>query len=164
MTIWQMDTLWSERRIGEIYQDAMRTDLTLMQHIINNDPLSEDEYTMLVQHGLLLGGRPPESASLCELLPVRLSSHAIRTKLLTLAGDVYTRNHDALETLRKPYADVLLSDTPPHLRRQREYLLQDVYHGHWFIAHCLHTLVELQLLRRPSEAERTALHTIIMTE
>lgn len=164
LTLWQLDTVWSEHRIGEIYQAAARTNLTLMQRLLDGDELAAEEYALLAQQGLIRTAGNPGALFRASLAPLWLRGTAIRERVLTVADNVYRKHKAALGALKKPYADALMADTPPHLRKLREYSLQNVYHGHWFIVHCLHTLVETQLLPLPPPEERAILHTILLTE
>lgn len=164
MSLWQLDTCWSERRIGESYQVEAQNTLNLLLRAMKDEPLSAVEYAGLAQKGLMRTQGDPDGLLTATLLPVWLRGKAIREKLLGIVKDVYTKHQDTLDALKRPYADTLLADTPSHLRRLRQYMLQNVYQSDWFIMHCLHTLVEAGLLTLPDESERASLHTILITE
>ena len=164
VTLWQIDTCWSERRIEEIYQHAVRANLALLRRLFSSEPLTAEEYACLAQKGLIHFKGHPDEQLTASLLPVWLAGKAIREKLLSIAGTVYAQHHDALEALKEPYARALLADTPPHLQKLRRYMLQHVYQSDWFIMHCLNELVEMNQLCLPAAEERAALHTIIITE
>ena len=164
LTLWQLDTCWSEKRIGEIYQHEAQATLAMLQRFFAGDALSAEEYARLAQQGLIRPQGDPDGLFRATLAIVWLRGTAIREALLGAARQVYARHAEALDTLRQPYADALLADTPPHLRKVRRYMLQNLFHSDWFIMHCLHTLVEQGLLAPPTERERASLHTVLLTE
>lgn len=165
LTLWQIDTHWSAERISELYQATESQILLLLRRMLFGDePLNEAEYGILVQRGVLRTEGAADGLFRASLLPVWLRGKGVREKLLTLAQSVFKANRDALEALRAPYAAALMADTPPHLRRLREYMLQGVYHTDRFILHCLNHLVESGLLRQPTAEEKRSLHTVILTD
>ncbi len=164
VTLWQIDTCWSERRIGEVYQHEAQSALSLLRRFFNDDPLSREEYAMLAQQGILRCSGEPEGMFYVTLLPMWISGKEARKKLEHICQSVYDAHREALEALQRPYAEALLAATPQHMQRLRRYMLQNVYQSDWFIMHCLHHLVEAGLLRRPTEAEARSLHTVILTD
>lgn len=94
---------------------------------------------------------------------VWLQGDAIRQRLLGLVRQVYDRHAEALSTLRQPYAEALLADTPSHLHKLRRYMLQNAYQSDWFIMHCLHALTQAGTLLPPADDERRSLHMVILT-
>ncbi|MBE5797186.1 MAG: RNA polymerase sigma factor [Clostridiales bacterium] len=163
MTLWQMDTCWSSRRIGEIYQHEAKTTLTRLRHFFDDASLTREEYAAMAEQGLLRCEGDPDGLFHATLLPVWVSGKALRERLQRLCREVYARHSSALDTLKAPYAEALLSATPPHLHRARLYTLQNVYQSGWFILHCLQHLTQTGLLRLPTEAEKRSLHTVIFT-
>lgn len=164
VTLWQLDSCWSERRIGEVYQHEAQATLSALHRIFASESLTKEEYARLAEKGLLRVSGDPDGEFTASLTPVWLRGRALREKLLALAADVYAQHRDALEALKHPYAEALLANTPAPLRRVRQYMLQNVYQSDWFIMHCLHHLVEAGLLAPPVEIDRRALHTILLTE
>lgn len=164
IALWQLDTCWSEKRIGESYQHEADSMLSMLQREFDADALSREEYARLVQKGLLQISGDPDGLFYAKLVPVWLRGNHIRQKLTHLTRGVYERNQTVLDALMQPYAEALLADTPTHLRTVRRYLLQNLYQSDWFIMHCLHTLVGMELLTPPTDVERRSLHTIILTD
>lgn len=163
LTLWQLDSCWSERRIGEIYQSAADLTLSHLRRFFAGDTLDAEDYARLAQEGLLRTSGTPDGLFKAELTAVWLQGKALREKLLALARQVYAAHADALEALRQPYAEALLADTPPHLRKTRQYMLQNVYQADWFIMHCLQHLTEAGMLLPPDKTDRKSVHTLILT-
>lgn len=164
LRLWQMDTAWSDKRIDDTYPLTRQTTLSLLKRFFDSDMLTDEEYASLTQQGLLRTRWDEKCCFYVTLTSVWLSGQGIREKLLGIVRDVYAANRDALDTLRSPYADALLADTPVHLRKLRQYTLQNVYQSGWFIQHCLNQLVRDGLLPLPEGDERRALHSIILTK
>lgn len=164
VTLWQLDTCWSARRIGEIYQHEAQATVSLLQRFFDGDALTAEEYARMAQQGLICTQGDPEGLFKAGPTVVWLQGNAIQDRLRDLTRQVYAEHTDALTSLRQPYAEALLADTPDHLRKLRRYMLQNLFQSDWFIMHCLHTLVGTGLLTPPAEAERRSLHTIILTE
>jgi len=51
--VWTIDSEWSERRVTENYHDIILHDLTLLNHVIQNDVLSIEEYAYLTERGYI---------------------------------------------------------------------------------------------------------------
>lgn len=164
VTLWQLDTCWSERRIGEIYHHEAMTTLSQLRRLFDSEALSQEEYAQLAQKGLVRCKGDPDKTFTASLLPVWVSGQAAREALLRIAREVYARHRIALERAKAPYAEALLAVTPPHMHQLRRYMLQNVYQSDWFIMHCLHHLAETGLLRLPTETEKRSLHTVILTD
>lgn len=164
LRLWQMDSIWSDRRIDEAYPLTRQRTIRLLKHFFDSDTLTDEEYASLSKEGLLHTRWDEHGGFFVTLTCVWLNGQAIREKLSGIVRDVYAAHRDALDALRKPYADALLADTPAHLRKVRQYMLQNVYQSDWFIQHCLSHLVQEGLLTPPADDERRSLHTIILTE
>ncbi len=164
LRLWQMDSIWSDKRIGDSYPQTRQMTLNLLKRFYASDTLTDAEYAYLTEQGLLRTNWDEQGCFYVTLTCVWLRSRDIREKLLGIVRDVYTEHHDALEALRKPYADALLACTPAHLRKVRQYMLQNVFQSDWFIQHCLSLLVKDGLLTPPTDEERRSLHTIILSE
>lgn len=163
ITLWQLDTCWSDKRIGEAYHHEAIATLGTLRRFFNSESLAKEEYASLAQKGLLRISGNPDAEFTASLLPVWLRGKPIREKLLAAANAVYTRHAKALAALHQPYADMLLADTPVPLRKLRQYMLQNLFQSDWFIMHCLHHLAETGRLIPPDKADRPTLHTIILT-
>lgn len=162
--LWQMDSIWSDKRIGDNYPQTRQMALNLLKRFYDSDTLTDAEYAYLAEQWLLRTKWDEQGCFYVTLTCVWLRSRDIREKLLGIVRDVYTEHYDALEALRKPYADALLACTPAHLRKVRQYMLQNVFQSNWFIQHCLSLLVKDGLLTPPTDEESRSLHPIILSE
>lgn len=164
ITLWQLDTCWSERRIGEVYHHEVQADLSLLQRLFASEGLSAEEYARLAQKGLIRATGSPDGLFKATLTAVWLRGKPVQEKLLALTQQVYAAHADALSALKQPYADALMADTPSPLHKLRRFMLQNVFQSDWFIMHCLTHLVKTGVLQLPAEEDRRALHTLILTE
>lgn len=165
LTLWQIDTVWSQERIGEMYQATESQIIALLRRMLfRGETLSEAEYALLVQRGVLRAEEGPDRQFCATVLPLWLRGRTIRDRLTALAQSVFDEHRDALEALRAPLDAALMADTPAHLRTLRRYMLQGVFHSDRFILHCLSCLVDSGALPLPTEAERASLHTILLTD
>ena len=164
MTLWQLDTCWSEHRIGEVYHHEAMTALGQLRRFFEGSTLSREEYAQMAQHGLLHCEGDPDGLFTARLLPVWISGQAVKNDLLRIAREVYDLHRSTLEAAKAPYTQALLEVTPPHMHPLRRYMLQNVFHSGWFIMHCLNHLIETGRLIPPTEAERRSLHTVLLTD
>lgn len=163
VTLWQIDTFWSEDRISEMYQATEGPILALLRRmLVQGETLSAAEYSQLVRRGVIRAASSPERH--WQTQAIWLRGKAVRDRLSSLSADVFRCHKDTLSALRAPWANALLEDTPPHLRQLREYLLDGVFRSDRFILHCLNHLVETGRLLPPTEAEKLSLHTVILTD
>lgn len=165
MTLWQIDTIWTDERIGEMYQVTEAQILRLLRRLlITGDTLSKEEYSLLVQRGILRREHVSDGSVRQTFTAVWLQGRSAQERLLSLGRSVYDAHQAALSALLAPCSKALMEDTPPHLRRLREYLLQGVFHADRFILHCLDHLVNSGVLLPPTEDEKPSLHTLLLTE
>lgn len=165
LTLWQMDTCWSDRRIGELFHVNEARIISLLRRLfVHHEQLTEEESSLLIERGVLRLWNGPSGDRRATMQAVWLDGRAIRDQLTSLARRVYADNRDALSALRAPLEAALMADTPAPLQMLRRYSLQGLFHAHPFIVHCLNFLVEGGLLPLPTEAERRSLHTIVLTD
>ena len=94
-----------------------------------------------------------------------LDSKAIREKLLAIGEGLKTKHHAEFEALKAPYVKAVLESLPAHLRKIKAYELQFVFHADgWFLLHCITALLKNGKLKLPTEGQRKALTTLIITE
>ena len=61
ITLWTVDSEWSDNRIEENYQLTVVRDLTLLNNYLNDVILSEDDYAYLAEKGYIsVSGKPDE--------------------------------------------------------------------------------------------------------
>lgn len=161
--LWQLDTCWSDKRIGENYHHESCRVLSLLRRMMDDSALSADEYAELAQKGLIRCSGEPDQMFRAELLPVWLKGNPIRDRVLTAAQDVFDEHAATLEALQAPLSAALMADTPPHLRVQREYQIAGFLRSDWFMMHCLYYLVQEGMLAAPTKDEKRSLHTVLLT-
>jgi len=156
LTIWQIDSEWSGKRLDDRYAERTNTDLRLVRKMLEGHPLSAEEYACLNEHGIL---KPTEGEPQCLWL-----EGAETKKFLLGIGDRIRRKHwNEINALRKAYIDAVLKETPAHLRTMAGYGLQNIFYvDGWFILHCMKELVNNGKLRLPAEEQRRALTTLII--
>ena len=163
-TLWQMDTIWSPQRIGEIYAVTEQRVISLLQkQFLRMEPLSEEECGVLMQRGVLRRWHGPSGDCRITLQALWLKGQDIRKMLQQTARDVYRQHRQALDALCQPLADALMEQTPAPMHTLRRYTLQGLFHSPRFILHCLNHLVESGRLPLPSDEEKASLHTIFLT-
>ena len=117
LTLWQMDTPWSDRRISELFQVTEARIITLLHRLfVRHEQLSEEESSALVERGVLRLWHGPDGSHRARMQAVWLQGRAIREQLTALARRVYTAHQDALSALRQPLEAALLADTPAPLQ------------------------------------------------
>lgn len=164
VTLWQMDSAWSDTAIDEGYQQRAAWLLGLLERmIVRSDALSTDEYALLARHGLIRTEGDAEGLFRATLRPVWLQGGAVKRQLADIVNSVMTRCAPALERISAPYARAISEGTPAHLRRQRRYTLQQLWQSERFLVHVLKGLTDTGLLREPAEVSRVCLHTLIIT-
>lgn len=164
VSLWQIDTAWSEARVGEMLLYTEPQVLSLIRRELEGGDLSQEDSLTLVRRGVLRTEGDPEGLFYATLLPVWLRGKPVREKLISLAQEVYANHREALESLREPYAGALLADTPAHLQRLQRYMLQGVFRSGFFILRCLSFLSEAGMLLPPTQEEKRSLHMVILSE
>lgn len=165
LTLWQMDTVWSPERIGELYAVTEHRIISLLQkQFVQRERLTEEECSVLLQRGVLRLWQGPTGDRRATMQAVWLQGHEIRQTLLNAARAIYAAHREALDALLRPLEDALMAQTPAHLQHLRRYTLQGLFHSSRFILHSLSHLVESGLLPLPTEEEKPSLHTIVLSD
>lgn len=164
VTLWQMDTAWSDTTIDEGYQQRAAWLLGLLERmLVRSDALSTDEYALLARHGLIRSEGDAEGLFRATLRPVWLQGSAVKQQLAEIVRGVMEKHAAALERISAPYARAISEGTPAHLRCQRRYTLQQLWQSDRFPVHVLKNLTDAGLLKEPAEDSRACLHTLIIT-
>ena len=158
LTIWQIDSEWSGRRIDDLYAERTHADLRMIRRLMAGQKLSVEECAHLIERGLVKRENDDFRCLWIEGSKTK--------KILLEMGDRIRRKHfDEMNALRKPYIDAIQQRTPEHLRIMQGYGLQyTVYVDGWFILYSLKELVNNGKLQLPAEDQRSALTTIIIHE
>ncbi len=166
--LWHIDTEWSNRvggpGVNPSYDDDAFRFLSLYEREDNGGWLSSDEYAWLCELGYLkTNGENGENFKSSWQI-VTLASKEIRDKLLAIGERIKAKHKDEFDTIKAPYIKAVLDSVPAHLRRIKEYELQYVFHSDgWFILHCIVALLNNGKLKLPTEEERKALSTLLIS-
>lgn len=164
VTLWQMDTAWSDTTIDEGYQQRADWLLGLLERMfVRGDALSEDEYALLARHGLIRTEGDAEGLFRATLRPVWLQGSEVKQRLAEIVRSVMEAHAAALERISAPCTRAVSEGTPAHLLRQRRYTLQQLWQSDRFLVHVLKHLADAGLLKEPEADRRNCLHTLIIT-
>ena len=161
LTLWQCDSEWSERRVGENYAASSSQDLMLLKHWLDDRELSAAEYARLAEQGYVYVLNENGSR---KVIPhaVILENPAIQSELLAVGDRIKESHWEELCRLRDRYIRAVLSKTPPHLHKARLYGLQHIFFADvWFILHTLKHLTENGRLKLPTAEQKKMLMTVI---
>lgn len=161
LTLWQCDSEWSEKRIGEHYLAPVTQDLMLLKRWLNDAALSAAEYAQLAERGyvsVLSENGDIKTVPRCVIL----ENSAIRSELLAVGGEIKEKHWEELCRLRDKFIDALLARTPSHLHKARLYGLQHIFFSDpWFILHILKHLTGNGKLKLPTNEQKQMLMTVI---
>ncbi|MBE6709067.1 MAG: RNA polymerase sigma factor [Ruminococcaceae bacterium] len=162
---WQIDTEWSESRIGVNKSDTENVDrvISLFKRSCDGDPLSEDEYAWLAEHGYVKTYDNHAGEFKVSWQIVILGNREIKDKLLAIGGRIKEKYKEEFDAIKVSYIEAVLKSVPAHLKKVKAYELQFVFHSDgWFILHCLKNLVNSGKLKEPTEEQRKSLSMLII--
>ena len=159
----QFDSEWSGKRIDSEFLYKERDYIRLLENIVNDIEISPDAATLLAQAGLIKICGTPDGLHKIALRCLLINDPETEEKYVSI-GDRIKEKHEAeFSKYIKCYSDAVLSETPEHLRKLREYELQfTVFGDKRFITNCLCELVRNGKLQPPTEEQKSALSTIII--
>ncbi len=164
LTLWQIDTEWSEKRISSGYQQESWQVLDYLKRMVDGGELSRSEYAYLAEKGLIKVINTPDGLFKTEKQCVWLKA-GIKNELIAIGERIKEKYKNQLLELQKPYMEAIRRETPKHLLTMREYGFQFIFsYDGLFVLHCLKNLVENGKLLPPKESQRKALTTIIIEE
>lgn len=163
LTLWQVDSEWSNRRVGDTYRLDARRDLTLLSHWADGTELSEEEYAYLIERGYLkvVGNTNGIFKAGCECVWIEGDE---TVKALVAIGDKIKERHSAeFNKIKRPYIKAVLDSTPKQLRAMQKYSMQFIFFSDgWFMLYCLKELVNSGKLKLPTEKQKQSLSTVII--
>lgn len=160
--IWQLDTPWSAKRIGENYHNMVRRDLSLLDRFFSDDPLSADEYAWLCERGYMRTYGEAGKGHIAALQIVWIPNVEGRNKLLAIGGKIKEKYKTRFDAMKAPYIKAIMDETPAHLRKLQQFWLQNIFFSDgWFILHCIMELLNNGKLKLPTEEQKRSLTTII---
>lgn len=165
ITLWTIDSEWSEKRVDENYQLTVIRDLTLLNNYLNDVIMSEDDYAYLAEKGYISVSGKIDELFKTDLRIVYIKDDETRKKLLSIGNKIKEKYKDEFEKLKGPYIKAVLENTPKHLHKMRMYGLQHIFYSDaWFILHCLKELINNNKLTLPTEKQKQALSTILFNQ
>lgn len=165
ITLWTIDSEWSENRIEENYQLSVVRDLTLLNNYLNDVILSEDDYAYLAEKGYISVSGKPDEIFRTALKIIYIKDEESRKKLLSVGDSIKEKYKDEFEKLKAPYINAVLQNTPKHLQKMRMYGLQHIFYSDsWFILHCMKELVNNGKLTLPTEKQKQSLMTVLFKQ
>lgn len=165
ITLWTIDSEWSDNRIEENYQLSVVRDLTLLNNYLNDVILSEDDYAYLAEKGYISVSGKPDEIFRTALRIVYIKDEESRKRLLSVGDKIKEKYKDEFEKLKEPYINAVLQNTPKHLQKMRMYDLQHIFYSDaWFILHCMKELVNNGKLTLPTEKQKLSLMTILFNQ
>ena len=154
-TLWQVDSEWSAKRVNDGYQQTAIRAIELLQRHFSNEYLSPDEYAYLSELGYL-----KSFGNAVQI--VQLKTVEAKNRLISIGDKIKETYYQDFERLKAPFAKLVLSHTPEHLKKMRSYGLQYIFHSDgWFLLYCMKELVKTGRLKLPTEEQKISLMTVI---
>lgn len=165
LSLWQVDSEWSEKRIDDDFHQNVLRSLNLLKHQLNGNELFEEQIAFLAEQGLLKSIGEPDKLFKSELQCIWIEGEKTKKALISIGDKIREKHKDEFSALRRPYEEAVLQNTPKHLQKMQMYGLQyTFYYDAWFILHCLKFLVNSGKLKLPAEEQKKALSVIIIHE
>ncbi len=166
--LWHIDSEWSDRNFSHgtspLYDEIARRVVSLFEREVGGDLLSRDEYAWLSELGYIKTTGDYDGHFKSSWQIVTLASKEIKDKLLAIGEKIKKKYKDEFDSIKIPYIKAVLGSVPAHLRRVKEYELQFVFHSDgWFILHCIIALLNNGKLKLPTQEQRKALTTLIIS-
>lgn len=163
-TLWQIDTQWSEKRVGDGKTYSIESSRVLSLYEREQDGmLSDDEYAWLTQRGFIKTNGSYGGSFKSAWQIVAFANTKIKDKLLEVGTRIKEKHHDDFESIKAPYIKAALANIPDHLKKTRAYELQFIFYSDgWFLCHCIHALLHNGRLKEPTENQRKSLTTLII--
>ena len=161
LTLWQCDSEWSERRIGEHYLAPVTQDLMLLKQWINDAELSAAEYARLAERGYISMLNENDDMKIVPRCVI-LENPEIKSELLAVGDKIKEKHWEELCRMRDNFIGAVLDKTPPHLHKARIFGLQHTFFSDpWFILYVLKHLTENGRLKPPTVEQKKMLMTVI---
>ena len=161
LTLWQCDSEWSEKRIGEDYPSNSTQDLMLLKRWLNDTELSAAEYARLAERGYISVLNKNGDTKIVPQAVI-LENQDIAGALFAVGEKIKERHWEEMCRLRDKFISAVLAKTPPHLHKARIYGLQHIFFSDpWFILYVLKHLTENGKLKLPANEQKKMLMTVI---
>lgn len=165
LTVWQIDSEWSEKRIDEDYPDRTMRILSLMKTWYDGGVLSEAEYAFLVEHGVIRITGEVNKEFRVSPKCVWLEGSEIKRELLAIGDRIKEKHIAELEAIKTPVVKAELATLPKHLHKMKKYCQQFTFFSDgMFMWYCMKNLVDSDRLRLPTDEQKKSLTMLILNE
>lgn len=165
LMLWQIDTEWSTKRVDDSYHKNINRELLIFERLINGEKLSVDEYAHMASKGYIQVEKDSKGEIKPNLKIVWIRNLETKNKLLELGERLKSTYKDKFQSLKAPFIKAILDGTPKHLYKAQAYGQQSIFHADgWFLLHCAKVLVNSGKLKLPTEEQKKALTTLIVSQ
>lgn len=159
--LWQINSNWCTRNINiDTYADISQRDIRLINRYANKENLSSEEFSYLAEKGYIRGSIGKDNLNF-----VWIKDSDTRDALLDIGYQIKLKYKDDLRNIKSEYIKIALKNTPKHLRKAREFELQDIFKCNGLFL--LYSLMELLDSGRLQEVEvehkKKSLNTLLIT-
>ena len=159
--MWFMDTVWGGDRVGNYHPDIANRDISALKAFFSGT-LSVDEAARMAERGYISIKHNPDGTTVDALKIVWLTKDASR-RLLDLANSIRDTHKEEFDALKSDYIRAALKNTPPHMKKAREFGLQYTFHSDGLLVlYVLNKLIESGKLKPPTEAQRGSLCAVVV--
>lgn len=161
--LWIYDSAQSDKRIDSGYFAEAQRILSLFSKLNGGAELSEEELAYLAQRGYVSFVRDSVGTKTVPKC-VWLCDEAVRDRLAAAGKALAEKFAPEFDALREKYAEKVLKDTPPHLRKAQSFILKNIFVSDGsFIRCCIDRLVGDGKLKMPTDEQRRSLGIVIET-
>lgn len=157
VTLWQVDSEWSARRVDSRFTQTVGRDLSLLERIGTGQELSEEDTAYLAEKGYLLREKGQNILQI-----VRIRDNETKKKLIGIGDELRDELDAELRALKASFVKAVMDGTPAHLKKMQGYGLQYTFYADgWFMLHCLKELIGRGLLFPPEDGQKKALSILL---
>ncbi|MGL5750981.1 MAG: RNA polymerase sigma factor, partial [Paraclostridium sp.] len=143
--LWEINSKWSSKDINiDTYEDRAKYDIGLLNRYVSKGDLSSEEFSYLAGKGYIKGSIGQDKLNI-----VWIKDRKTIEALLNIGYKVKLRYKEELKSIKAKYVKAVLESTPKHLRKTREYELQDIFRANGVFL--LYSVVELLESKRLEE-------------
>ena len=166
LMLWQIDTPWSEReKPDERNVQEEHSKVLALYGYQQNNVLSQSDYAWLAERGYMKRNRNGNQDLQAEWQVVILQDEQIKKELIAIGKKIQEKYKEKFKQLKGACEEVILADTPKHLKKMRQYLGQYTLNCDGaFIWYCICVLLENGKLKLPTEEQRKSLTTILCSK
>lgn len=160
-TLWQINSMWVSRNANiDTYEDSAKYEIGLLNRYVSKADLSSEEFSYLAGKGYIKGCIGEDKLNI-----VWIKNKKTIEALLDIGYKVKLKYKEELKNIKCKYMKAILENTPKHLKKVREFELQDIFRANGVFL--LYSIVELleskRLVEVVDEDKKKALKTIIIS-